>query len=87
MDNDVDAFWVAMTTSHTPHLSELMKLFLLLPHSHADSEHVRELPRLLTIHAKQLDELHTHFALHMFAEKCLRYNLIRVVNESMLFVS
>ena len=33
-----------------------------------------------TIHAKQMS--YTHRALHKFAEKCIRYNLIRVVNNS-----
>ena len=31
---------------------------------------------------RQADELHTHRVLHKFAEKCLRYNLIRVINNS-----
>ena len=35
---------------------------------------------------RQADELHTHRALHMFEEKCLRYNLIRVVNSSALCI-
>ena len=35
---------------------------------------------------RHADELHTHRALHMFAEKCLRYNVIRVVNNSPLCI-
>ena len=38
---------------------------------------------------RQADELHTHIgprALRKFAEKCLRYNLIRVVNNSPLCI-
>ena len=35
---------------------------------------------------RQADELHTHRVLHKFAEKCLRYNLIRVVNNSQLCI-
>ena len=35
---------------------------------------------------RHADELHTHRTLHMFAEKCLRYNVIRVVNNSPLCI-
>ena len=35
---------------------------------------------------RHADELHPHRALHMFAEKCLRYNVIRVVNNSPLCI-
>ena len=44
---------------------------------------IKEIHHHNTRHA---DELHTHRALHMFAEKCLRYNVIRVVNNSPLCI-
>ncbi len=34
----------------------------------------------------QTDELHTHRAIHMCADKCLRYNLITVLNNSPLCI-
>ncbi len=35
---------------------------------------------------RQADELHTRRPLHMFADKCIRYILIRVVNNSPLCI-